>query len=189
MTDSHTPPDAARQPLPETAREHLIAALLAAFGTTAGARLLLRQAGVPVDLLDFSRPVDALWGDAVDLAAARGQLEDVRESAASHHPEAGAFTQPIEELDGSAAPPVPPAPANVVRKLQRVLAGALSAGDRAALLTALGADPALADDPRTAVEALAVAGLLHEAWDLIRAERPRALTLPYPTDLSRPDEA
>ncbi|GMV43701.1 MAG: hypothetical protein AMXMBFR64_54170 [Myxococcales bacterium] len=173
-------------PLSPEARRYLLDALLTAFGSTAGARLLLRQAGVPVDLLDLSRPVTALWEDALDLALGRGQLEDLRASAAAHHPEAGAFTLPLDALDGSEASPVPPAPANVVRKLTRVLAGSLSARDRAALLVALGVEGP-ASDPSAAVEAIAHAGLLREAWDRIREERPRALTLPYPVDLSRPD--
>lgn len=174
------------QPVPTDALGHLHSALMAAFGTPAGARLLLRQAGIPVDLLRFDQPPAAIWADALALATARGQLEDLRASGAAHHPEAGAFTLPLGALGAlgaSATPPIPPAPANVVRKLTRVLAGSLSARDRAALLSALGVDPAHATDPEAAVEALALAGCLRDAWDRIRAERPRALTLPYPDDL------
>lgn len=175
-------------PLTDDARARLLEALDAAYGTPASARLLLRQAGIPVDLLRFDQPVVALWADALALATARGQLEDLRASAATHHPEAGAFTAPLAELGSDAAPPVPPAPPNVVRKLVRVLEGSLAVRDRATLLAALGADPALAPDPQAAVEALAARGRLRDAWERIRAERPRALTLPYPADLSRPDE-
>jgi hypothetical protein len=159
-------------------RRSLLAALCAAFPTPGRARLLLRQAGVPTFLLDLSAPPAELWARALELAEQRGILADLQASAASHHPEVGVFRG-----EPDSGPPVPPAPANVIRKLTRVLEHNFTPKDRARILGEAGVDSSgLADDPRACAEALALAGALRAAWEAIRAERPHILPLPYPDD-------
>lgn len=166
--------------------EALLSALAAAFSTRSRARLLLRQAGLPVDLLDLSLEPRPLWEAALALAEARGMVEELRASAASHHPEVGVFLH----ADGSATiAPAAAAPANALRKLVNVLTHNYTARDRARLLSELGVpcEPALAEDPRAAAEAVAAAGALRELWDKVRDERPRVLPLPWPAELPAPE--